>query len=199
MKIIVICILLPAVLAFTSATSSLTAQDFKDSLNYNEENAFAETNENMEDTSDGDFADIQCLFNVLAQTEEEQNKLTKDTDASAQFVTALLGKALWGVGKKLLKRKFCPKRDQTYEAAAVLAYYNDDKDEKAVENDVKALNQLKVLFGALKEVEAKMMKEDTAVSDSRGEDAKADPEAWWKKAKGWIKNAIGGIIRKFLC
>ena len=119
----------------------------------------------------------------------------KDTDASAQFVfgvRALLGKALWGVGKTLLKRNLV----QNIEHMRKLHYYyEDDKEEKAIENDAKALNQLKALFGALKEVEAKILQENIDVAGSK--DAKA--EAWWKKAKWWIKNAIEGVIRKFLC
>ena len=89
--------------------------------------------------------------------------MIKDTDLSAQFVPgvpALVGKALWSVAKILLKRKFCPKH-RAYEAA--LLSYKDDKDEKAAENDAKALNQLKALFGALREVEAKIMQEDISM------------------------------------
>ena len=64
----VICFLLP-VLTLISASSSPSAQDFKDFSNYDEENAIVEINENMDDANNGDLADIQGLFNVLAQVD----------------------------------------------------------------------------------------------------------------------------------
>ena len=191
MKILaVVCLLLP-VLAFT-ATSSLSTQEF-----FNNK-ALLETNKNMDDINDGDLADIQGAFNVLAQVEVERKKLMKDTDVSAQFLFGApslllklftsVGKSLWGVGKKFLRRRFCP-RNLSYEAN-MLAYYGDKGDE-AVGNDAKALDQLKALFAALKEVDA-----NTVHSDDM-DHAKA--KVWWKKAKQWIKNKIAGVTRKFLC
>ena len=62
---------------------------------------------------------------------------------------------------------------------------------KVVENDAKALDQLKALFAALKEVDANAVRSDDV------DHAKA--EEWWKKAKQWIKNKVAGVTRKYLC
>ena len=59
--------------------------------------------------------------------------------------------------------------------------------------DSKALNQLKVLFGLLKVVEARVAMMQDDIADSK-QDAKA--ETWYKK---WISKAIGGTVKKFLC
>ena len=184
-------------LAFTSVTSSTQlTQDFKDFMNYKEEDtALLETiNGDMDDANDSDLADIQYVFNVLAQVEVERKKLMmKNRDISAQFMLSiplsLLGSVLWGVGKTLLKNKFCPKNASNYMPGPGPApYYNDVEGEKTAENDAKALNQLKVLFGALKEIEAKIMRDDIADS----ENAKA-------QILDWIMKKIGGVVKKFIC
>ena len=70
MKIFTVIGFLLPVLTLISAISSPSAQDFNDFSNYcsNEENAFVEMNENMDDASNGD---LQGLFNVLAQIARE--------------------------------------------------------------------------------------------------------------------------------
>ena len=180
----IICFLLP-ILGFVSAASSLSAQDSKDLWNYMEDNALLATNENRDhSTDDVDLSDVQGVFNVLAQVEiESNNLLMKETDASAQ----IFGNILWDVGKTLLKKKLCPKYRSYYglDSANVLHSWKDA--------DSKALNQLKVLFGLLKEVEARVAMMQDDVADSK-QDAKA--ETWYKK---WISKAIGGTVKKFLC
>ena len=201
----IICFLLP-VLAFISATSSSSTQEcLTDYLSYKEGKALLQTNENIDNAwpNDVDLADIQGIFNAIAQVEMEGNKLLmKDsTDASAQLFGTILsllanaGNALWGVGKTLLKKKYCPK-NRSYKPD--MPVYGD-MDEKSwpEENDsnLKALNVLKVLFGVLKEVEAKM----SMMQDDAADSKHAKAEAWWKKAKQWINNAVGGTVKRFLC
>ena len=64
----------------------------------------------------------------------------------------------------------------------------------------KVVNQLEVLFGLLKEVEAKIAMMQDDIADSK-QDAKA--KAWWKKAKQSITKlaikTIGTTVKKFLC
>ena len=220
MKIFAItCSFLLPILDLTFASPS--TPDFKDNSYFKYktkriENALLETSEDVNqntDYADGDLADIQGVFNVIAQVEVERIKLMKDKDASAQVglaalgvglnVLSTIGKTLWDVGKHFLKRKFCPRHTGSYEFKAhaliqelineqeIQAFGDDGK--KAEESDREALAQLKVLFHALKEVEAKTMQ------DSIANDKDANAESWWKKAKRFITNKIGGITRKFLC
>ena len=73
MKIFTVIGFLLPVLTLILAISSPSALNFNDFSNYssNEENAFVETNENMDDASNGDLANIQDLFNVVAQVARE--------------------------------------------------------------------------------------------------------------------------------
>ena len=198
----IICFLLP-VLATSSSSKQICLTDY---LSYKEGKALLETNENIDNTwpNNVDLTDIQGIFNAIAQVEMERNKLLmKDsTDASAQLFGTILsllanaGNVLWGVGKTFLKKKYCPKI-RSYKPDMRPVYGDMDEKPWPEENDsnLKALNVLKVLFGVLKEVEAKisMMQDDAA----DGKHAKA--EAWWKKAKQWINNAVGGTVKRFLC
>ena len=190
----IICFLLP-ILAVVSATSSLSAQDLKDFLNYIEENALLATNENRDhSTDDVDLSDVQGVFNVLAQVEIESNKLSmKETDASAQIFPSLLshlGDVLSSVGKDILKNTVCPKnRSYGMDSTKVLHSWNDADSNKA-------LNQLKVLFGLLKEVEAKIVMMQDDITDGK-QDAKA--KAQWKIAKQSITETIGTTVKNSLC
>ena len=195
MKILAIISFLLPILAVVSVTSSLSAQDLKDLSNYIEENALLATNENRDhSTDDVDLSDVQGVFNVLAQVEIESNKLlVKETDASAQIFSAilpLLGNVLWDVGKNILKNNLCPKnRSYGSDSTKVLHSWNDADSNKV-------LNQLKVLFGLLKEVEAKIAMMQDDITDSK-QDAKA--KAQWKIAKQSITQTIGTTVKKFLC
>ena len=200
MKVFAIIFFLLPVLAFTSATSSSSTQDcLTDYLSYKDGKALVETNENIDNANDVDLADIQGIFNAIALVEMERNKLLmKDsTDASAQLfstILSLLGNVGWNVGKTFLKKKYCPKNRNYYDPYMPVYGTMGEKSwpEENHDANLKALNQLKVLFGVLKEVEAKM--QDDAAD---GKHAKA--KVWWKKAKQWINNTVGGTVKRFLC
>ena len=150
------------------------------------------TEDDQEDDDDDDLADIQGVFNVLAQVEMERAKGLNDKSATAQF-WGILGNALWKAGKGYLKKKYCTEEQEVramlQDLISEQEIPEDDDDDDAGGD---ALAELQTLFNALKNVEAKMMQDGMT-------DKNAEAEGWWKKVRRWAKKKVKHSTKKYLC
>jgi hypothetical protein len=104
------------------------------------------------------IAEIQGVFNVLAQADMERAKLVgrKNSHALVQFWTGLV-KSLWSKGKNYLKKKlYCKEQDMK---ALLQELTDEETDETNGKEDEEVRAQLQVLFNALQMVEANTMQE----------------------------------------
>ena len=115
-----------------------------------------------DDNDDDDLADIQGIFNVLAQVEMERAKEMDDKSATAQF-WKMLGKTLWNAGKGYLKNKYCTEEQEVramlQELIGEQEMPEDDEDDDEEDSNGVVLAELQTLFNALKKVDAKMMQD----------------------------------------
>lgn len=172
------------------------------------------------DGDDGTVADLQGLFNVLAQVEAEMAHQQQDdkNEAIAQF-WGWLGSMLWSVGKNFLKRKYC--REEEEKLIAMLQELTDDEaiaseqdlgmqeagndvDDGDIDgDDIEAHSELQSLFNALKKAEMKIQEmhmDDTSAGPDTAKAEKAKKfKKWWRKVKRWFGKKIRKIVRKYLC
>lgn len=199
MKILIACVLL-STLSLTFATPLSALKNSLASEQSDEVKALLQTltnNQNTED-SDGDdgeedIANLQGVFNVLAQVNAEKAKATDEDDAMAQF-WKLVRRGLWHVGKRYLKKKYCTEEQ---EMNALLQELTGEQqgldDEDNGDKEEKAMAELQYVFSALKKAEAKAMLHDATT------DLNADAEGWFKRFRRSIKRRIKGATRRYLC
>ena len=134
---------------------------------------------------DDSIAEIQGVFNVLAQADMERAKLAgriNSHHALVQFWTGLV-KSLWNKGKSYLKKNLCC---QEQDLKALLQELTNEEmganDEANSNDDNEVRAQLQVLFNALQKMEANVMIEGK------------------KKSLGnTINDKIKSITKEFLC
>ena len=199
MKTLIICFLL-STLGLTFAVPAVNFLSSSSSKEQNKDKVSAllqvlASSEDDQDTDDGTVADLQGVFNMMAQVEMEKAREQQDENVAMVQFLGMLGGGLWNVGKGLLKKKYCTEEEEE-EVRALLQELieeqgvQDDKDDGDGEEKVRA--ELQTLFNALRKVEAKVMQDDTS-----GDTAKA--ESWFKKLKHWVGKKTKGLTRKFLC
>ena len=126
MKILVACVLL-STLSLTFATPlSALLQGSLASEQSDEVKALLQTLTDIQNTDDGDdddvgedIANLQGVFNVLAQVNTEKAKIKDEDDAMAQFWSTV-GKFLFNTGKCYLKNKYCTWSTEEQEKNALL-------------------------------------------------------------------------------
>ena len=211
MKILVICLLLStfsltfAVPAFDhDFRKYLPSSYFPNEQNKDEVSGLLQTlvsteddQDSDDDEDDGSVADLQGIFNVMAQAEVEKAKQQRNKNVAMVQIWKGLGGALWRVGKSYLKKKYCTEEEEVRAMLQELIGEQggqDDQDDQddGGDDDNKALTELQTLFNALKKVEAKVM-QDVSSNDT------AKTQGWWKRAKRWARKKIRGATRKYLC
>ena len=145
----------------------------------------SESVSNNDDTDDDDIADLQAVFNVLAQVEVEK-AAANGNSVMAQFM-GTLGGTLWNTAKGYLKNKYCTEEQEVRAMLQELIGDQDEGDdsEDVGEGDDKERAELQMLFNALKMAEAKIMQDKNA----------AKAEGWWKKLRKSIKKKA----KQYLC
>ena len=183
MKILIICFLLSTL----SLTFAVPAFDFLQSSSSKEQNKdeisallqVLASSEDDQDTDDGTVANLQGMFNMMAQVEAEKARQQHDKNVAMVQFWGRLGRGLWNVGKGLLKKKYC-----TQQGA------QDGENTENGDGTVRA--ELQTLFNALTKVEAKVMQDDTS-------DDNAKAEGWFNKLKHWVGKKAKGLTKKHLC
>ena len=146
-----------------------------------------------DDEADGleDIATLQGVFTVLEQANTEQAMAMDSSSAQAQF-WKLAGKALWKLGKRYLKKRYCSSEEQ--EMRAMLqeligeqGMTDEDDDEDTGDGDSKAIAELQAVVNALKKADAKMMRSD------------ANIQGLWKRLRRWASKKIRSVTRRFFC
>ena len=146
-----------------------------------------------DDEDDGTVADLQGVFNVMAQVEAEKARQQRNKNVAMVQLWGGLGSALWSAGKAYLKRRHCTEEEEVRAMLQeLIGEQGVQDDEDAGDGDDKARAELQTLFNALKKVEAKVMQDDSS-------DDTAKAEGWWKRVKRWAKKKIRGATRKYLC
>ncbi len=154
-------------------------------INIQDDDSDKPTTEAIPSNEDGDsIAEIQGVFNVLAQADIERAKLVghKNSHALVQFWTGLV-KSLWSKGKNYLKKKLCCKEQDM--KALLQELTNEEMNETNGKEDEEVRAQLQVLFNALQMVEANAM-----------QDGNSDKEQAF--AEG-INDRIKSTIKDFVC
>ena len=208
MKTLIICLLLSTL----SLTFAVPAFDFDSLQKYlpssfspnkqdkDEVSALLQTlvsakddQDSEDDEDDGTVADLQGIFNVMAQIElEKATQQHNKNVAMAQFWGGI-GRALWNAGKGYLKRKYCTEEEEMRVMLQELVGEQGVQDEQDDGNDdIKARAELQTLFNALKKVDAKVMQDDSF-------DDTVKAEGWWKRARRWARKKIRGATRRYLC
>ena len=196
MKIPILCLSLFALGLYVCPVSSAAHQQaLVKELNDNDISTFLETlatsqedQDDDEDDEGNDLADIQGVFNVLAQVKEEQAKSTGT--ATTQF-WSWAGKMLLGAGKRYLKRRYCKKRSCNEEKEEkvllqeLMEAQDDDGEEGGDDDD---LAELQSLFGALKKLQAKKMQEDSPAA-----------QGFFSRVFKRIKKKVKKYARRRLC
>ena len=204
MKILIICFLL-STLGLTFAVPAFNLDSFlqprsSKEQNKNEVSALLQvlaSTENDQDTDDdeddGTVANLQGLFNVMAQVEVEKAKQQQDKNVAMVQFWGGLGSVLWNAGKGYLKKRYCTEEEEVRAMLQELIgeqEVQDDEDDG--DGDDKVRTELQTLFNALKKAEAKVMQDDTS-------DDTAKAEGWFKKLKRWAKKKTKGLTKKYLC
>ena len=163
--------------------------------------ALASTEDDQEtddddDEDDGTVADLQGVFNVLAQVEAEKARVQGDKNmAMAQFWGGL-GGVLVKAGKGYLKNKYCTEEQEVramlQELIGEQGIEEVENDEDEGDGDDKASAELQTLFNVLKKIEAKVMQDDTS-------DDSAKAQGWFKKLRRWAKKKVKKVAKKYLC
>ena len=121
------------------------------------------------------IAEVQAIFNVMAQVDLERAKL-KNSDAFIQKFWSGLIKSLWKRGKNYLIKNLCSKEQAMKALLQELTNeemgMDDNSNSKDDDDDVRA--QLQVLFNALQEVKANSIREgNTAKAEDLGDRIKS--------------------------
>ena len=116
------------------------------------------------------IAEVQGIFNVMAQVDLERAKL-KNSDALIQEFWSGLVRSLWKKGKHYLIKNLCSKEQAMKALLQELTNEemgtDDNSNSKDDDDDVRA--QLQVLFNALQEVKANSIREgNTAKAEDLG-------------------------------
>ena len=124
-------------------------------------------------------------------------------------VLGALGKRLWNAGKTYLRGKHCSEEEEVRAMLKELAGEQGmEDDEDTINGDDKAHTELQTIFNTLKEVEVKVMQDDSTDDTAKAEGLFGSIKCWaWKKLKrwagkkfkSWAGRKIRGATRKFLC
>lgn len=205
MKILITCLLL-STLGLTFAVPTFDFESLLDQQpssikeqNKDQLGALLKVLEGSEDDTDNDdddgtVADLQGVFNVMAQVEEEKARQQHGKNMAMAQIWEGLGSALWSAGKGYLKKRYCTEEEEVRAMLQELIGEQgaqDDEDDDG-DSDDKVRTELQTLFNALKKVEAKVMQDDSS-------DDTAMAEGWWKKAKRWVNKKAKGLTKKYLC
>ena len=150
--------------------------------------AMASTEDDQDSDDDDDtVAELQGVFNVLAQVEVEKTRQHKDKSMGMAQLWGMLGRTLWNVGKRYLKNRHCTEEQGVN---ALLQELVDEQGMQEVEDDGddKARAELQTLFQALNQVEAKAMQADNAQA-----------ERWWRRVTRWVRRKARKLTRRYLC
>ena len=146
-----------------------------------------------DDEDDGTVADLQGVFNVMAQVEAEKARQQRNKNVAMVQVWKFLGNALWNAGKSYLKKRHCTEEEEVRAMLQeLIGEQGMQDDEDAGDGDDKARAELQTLFNALKKLEAKVMQDDSSADTAKA-------EGWWKRVKRWARKKIRGATRKYLC
>ena len=192
MKIPILCLSLFALGLYVCPVSSAAHQQvLAKELNDDDISTFLETLATSQDDQDDDeddegnnLADIQGVFNVLAQVKDEQ---AKSTGTALTQLFSLVRRTLLGAGKKFLKKIFCKKgsHNEEKEENALLQELMEAEDDDSGEGGDNELAELQFLFNTVKKLQAKMQ-EDHNSSAAQG---------FFKR----ILKKIGKRVKKRLC
>ena len=140
-----------------------------------------------------DVADLQGIFNVLAQVKTEEAKaMDADSEATAQL-WGLIGNIFWDIGTGFLRNKYCSSEEQQMQAMLQdLAGEQEASKMDVTEKESLALTQLQTLLSALNKVEAKMMHNGATnnVAMSEGQ---------WERFLTSINTGLKKVTKTFLC
>ena len=198
MKILVVCTLLLALgLASASPASygsrqekHLQTEEDKDLATFLETLASSQEDE---DDDDNELSDVQGIFKVLAQVNKETAKA--EGGATTQL-WGMLGRTLWGAGKRYLRKRYCKKRSRCAEEEEEkvmlqeLLEAQDDGDDSNDDDDGDDHAELQSLFDALNQMEAKKM---------QGDYNTAEAEGWFSRMYRKIKKRVKKYAKKRLC
>ena len=204
MKILIACVLL-STLSLTFATPlSALLQGSLASEQSDEVKALLQTLTDIQNTDDGDdddvgedIANLQGVFNVLAQVNTEKAKVKGEDDAIAQL-WGTIGRGLFHIGKRYLKNKYCKRCTEEQEKNALLQDLTSEQQgpdgEDNGDGEEKAMAELQSVFTALRKAAAEA-------------DLNADAEGWFKKLRRKfgkkLRRKFGKtfkrITKKYLC
>ena len=143
------------------ADALLNIVSMQDDDSYKPTTKKSQSNENVDS-----IAEIQGVFNVLAQVDLERAKLMGRKNSLIPFWTGLV-KSLWNKGKSYLKKNVCYSKEQAMEALLQELTSEEmgtnDIDDTNSNDDEEVRAQLQVLFNALQKVKANMMQEGNSV------------------------------------
>ena len=200
MKIPVFCLLF-STLGLSFAVPSLDFNDLKKYISsqlkdkQNEDElkvllqamASTEGDQDSDDNDDDAVAKLQRVFNVLAQVEVEKAREQRDKTMGMAQLWGAVGRTLWNVGKRYLKRRHCTE-EQGVNALLQELVGEQGIQEIEDDGDDKARAELQTLFQALNQVEAKAMQADNAQA-----------ERWWRRVKRWAGGKARKLTRRYLC
>ena len=133
------------------------------------------------------IAEVQGIFNVMAQVDLERAKL-KNSDALMQEFWSGLIRTLWNKGKNYLIKSLCSKEQAMKALLQELTNEEmgmDDNNNGKDDDDDDVRAQLQVLFNALQEVKANSIREgNTAKAEDLGDS---------------INDRIKSVAKNFAC
>jgi hypothetical protein len=176
----------------------------------------AEEDQDMDDGNvgdDGAVADLQVVFNVLAQVDSavKAHQQQDDKNVAMGQLWGRLGSALWKAGKNDLKQKYCTKEekviamlqeligDNIIDGAVASEQEDVGSDENAGDGDDKARTELQTLFNALKKADAKIQCRVNVGGHCTDTENPEKIKKWRERVKHWFGKRIGWIARKYLC
>ena len=146
--------------------------------------SLATSQDSTEDEEDivSDLAEVQGVFNILAQVKNEQAKSTGR--AVTQF-WGLVGSGLLGIGKKILKRKYCEE-----EQKVVLQELMEEQSEADEQMNANDNAKLQNFFDALNKLQAKMVQDNFQNAAAQG---------WFKRLFKKIGKGLKKFVKKTVC
>lgn len=148
--------------------------------------SLATSQDNAQDEEDisSELAEIQGVFNVLAQVRNEQ---TKSTGRAMSQFWGLVGSGLLGIGKKILRKKYC-EQEEKVELQGVMEEQSDTEVDE--EGNVDDNARLQHFFDALNKLQVIRM---------QGNFQNAAAQGWFKKVFKKIGRGLKKLARKTLC
>ena len=141
--------------------------------------SLATSQDSAEDEEDivSDLAEVQGVFNILAQVKNEQ---AKSTGRAMTQIWGLVGSRLLRIGKKILRRKYCEE-----EQKVMLQELMEEQSEADEQGNLDDDAELQTFFDALNKLQAERVQDNIQNAAAQG---------WFKR----LFKKIGRGLKKFL-